>query len=85
MIASWHCLPATHSLDAELWPHEHDLHRLKMWPLAVWSLAGGTDVRTRVTRRSQEADEPSERLNTSEFFEQIFDLPDQAQPKASPA
>ncbi|KAK9796302.1 hypothetical protein WJX73_009432 [Symbiochloris irregularis] len=44
-------------------------------------LPGGTDVRTRVTRRSQDNRAGEERLDTSEFFEQVFDLPDRVEPK----
>eukprot|EP00803_Ostreobium_quekettii_P007750 evm.model.scf_1668.5 EVM.evm.TU.scf_1668.5 scf_1668:27419-33693(-) len=40
------------------------------------SLPGGTDVLTRVTKRSEDRREAN-RLDTSEFFEQVFDDPSQ--------
>ena len=35
---------------------------------------------TRVVRRSEE-NLPADRINTSEFFEQVFQVPDKVEPK----
>lgn len=49
-------------------------------------LPGGLSIRTRVTRRSEEipdasANSKAQRLETSEYFEQVFDDPNQLQPR----
>lgn len=45
-------------------------------------LPGGLNIRTRVTRRSEETPgEGARRLETSEYFEQVFDDPNLLQPR----
>ncbi|KAG1659433.1 hypothetical protein FOA52_001104 [Chlamydomonas sp. UWO 241] len=66
--------PGTHRLQRA---HRTDFNERIVWNMAdpnvlLLSLPGGTSIRTRVTRRS--ATTPADdRLETSEFFEQIFD------------
>ena len=47
---------------------------------AFMSHAGGTQIVTRVVRRSEE-NPGADRINTSEFFEQVFQVPDKIEPK----
>ena len=42
--------------------------------------AGGTNIVTRVVRRSEE-NSAADRINTSEFFEQVFQVPNKVEPK----
>ena len=52
--------------------------------IIVGAFAGGMNILTRVTRRSEEtAAGPDRRINTSEFFEQIFETLDSVEPRVS--
>ena len=48
--------------------------------LTVCSLAGSMTINTRVTRRSEETP-ASDKINTSEYFQQIFESPGRPQAK----
>ena len=78
---SWLLCLHVHSWHARLVHDWKNNTKSKVQPLIACACTGGTSVRTRVTRRSQEDNEREERINTSEYFEQVFDLPDQDQPK----
>ena len=43
--------------------------------------AGGTNIFTRVTRRSEETED--RKIATSEFYEQVFEAPGRIEPKVS--
>lgn len=62
--------------DADCPRQPHDF-----WPHHPKS-AGGTNIVTRVVRRSEE-NLTADRINTSEFFEQVFQVPDKVEPKVS--